>query len=510
MPISNTTPTKTTFYDSSRLGITSHAMAIISKYVSRRDLGVSSSKYCGILVFKNIHHYSYASHENTCTIFRSLYSEGNMSSLFSLFLFASNAHAHGIWGHIHVTGWAIEYTKNPELQEFFSDPVVRNSALFGSAFTDSGYFPFVESIAQHSNIYSEYTHWEPYVEDYIKWMLQNDPPPFTSLASKKRVAFLMGTASHGLQDEIFDSLFIHWGEEKDGEGQETLDPACDGFLAREGELRFYPYEEIPLEPLIDIYSRLDPDITEQVIADSVAMMVGLYVNEDSGQNTARQLADLYGENLIWSEQHYLDPNIPGSIQSEIIPTSRYMEAIWKRLHNEFTSDDILIATFPEEHRYLNSTEADSVGSWSTLIFGAGVDAARIDASLRSWNGKLVSTSLKGTQWGAEWTRLVRILPEEDLKQNTQYIVNLRTIEAINGKSKEQIGFLFKTECTNPSSVQCLTTGTPDVASRTGEKPEETAKKTMGCSHNSQDSDLAWLLIGLGSILLWQRKTQQKT
>ena len=433
-----------------------------------------------------------------------------MSSLFSLFLFVSNANAHGIWGHIHVTGWAIEYTNNPELQEFFSDPVVRNSALFGSAFTDSGYFPFVESIAQHSNIYSEYTHWEPYVEDYIQWMLQNDPPPFTSLESKKRVAFLMGTASHGLQDEIFDSLFLHWGEEKDGEGQETLDPACDGFLAREGELRFYPSEEIPLEPLLDIYARLDPDIDEQIIADSVAMMVGLYVNEDSGQNTAGQLAEMYGENLIWSEQHYLDPNIPGSIQSEIIPTSRYMEAIWKRLHNEFTADDILIATFPEEHRYLNSTEASSVGSWSTLVFGAGVDGAQIDASLRSWSGDLLPSSLQGTQWGAEWTRLVRILPEEDLKENMHYIVSLRNIEAINGSKKEQTGFLFQTECTNPNSIQCQSIGTPDVASRTGEPPEEETTTASGCVHTPQNSDLAWLLIGLGCTLLFPRKKHQNT
>ena len=28
--------------------------------------------------------------------------------------------------------------------------------------------------------------------------------------------------------------------------------------------------------------------------------------------------------------HYLDPPIPGSLRSEILPTRRYIESIWKR------------------------------------------------------------------------------------------------------------------------------------------------------------------------------------
>ena len=40
------------------------------------------------------------------------------------------------------------------------------------------------------------------------------PAPVTTLESKKRVAFLMGCASHGLQDAIFDSLFLRQVEEE--------------------------------------------------------------------------------------------------------------------------------------------------------------------------------------------------------------------------------------------------------------------------------------------------------
>ena len=55
------------------------------------------------------------------------------------FLSGTHAQAHGIWGHIHVTGWAIDHLPEGELRQFFSDPEVFNAALFGAAFADSGY-----------------------------------------------------------------------------------------------------------------------------------------------------------------------------------------------------------------------------------------------------------------------------------------------------------------------------------------------------------------------------------
>ncbi|MFT6396641.1 MAG: hypothetical protein ACJAYU_001384, partial [Bradymonadia bacterium] len=120
----------------------------------------------------------------------------------------STASAHGIWGHIHVTGWAIENLPPGELRDFFEEPEVLNAALFGAAFTDSGYFPQSGELSQRSRAYSEHTHWEPFIESFIVWIIENDPPPWDTVESRMRVGFMIGCASHGLQDEIFDSLFL--------------------------------------------------------------------------------------------------------------------------------------------------------------------------------------------------------------------------------------------------------------------------------------------------------------
>ena len=122
--------------------------------------------------------------------------------------FSGTARAHGVWNHIHVTGWAIENLEAGELREFFQEPEVFRAAVFGAAFCDSGYAQQTGPDMAAANAYSEYSHWEPFVQAFVEWIQDNDPPPFTTLESKKRVAFLMGVAAHGMQDEIFDTLFL--------------------------------------------------------------------------------------------------------------------------------------------------------------------------------------------------------------------------------------------------------------------------------------------------------------
>ena len=97
--------------------------------------------------------------------------------------------AHGLWGHIHVTGWAVENMEPGPLRDFLTeDPAVFNALLMGSMFADTGYRPGAPAAAR---AYSEHSHWEPFVEDYVQWVRANDPPPWNDLASKKRVAFLL-------------------------------------------------------------------------------------------------------------------------------------------------------------------------------------------------------------------------------------------------------------------------------------------------------------------------------
>lgn len=360
------------------------------------------------------------------------------------------AEAHGIWGHVHVTGWAVENMPDDDLRAFLLEPEVFNALLFGAAFTDSGYAANGEA----NRAYSEHTHWEPFIQDYIAWIQANDPPPWDSLESKKRVAFLLGCASHGLQDSLFDSLFLYHAEERDGADQDATDPGTDGFLVMDEHVRFVPEQDLPMTTLLELYGSLEPPVTEDVILNSVGLMTSFYVNDTVGLDIARSLGEGLEAEIPWTRTHYLDPEIPGSLRAEIFPTMHYQQAIWKRLHGDFSPDEATVHTFPERPRRLLTGDPSTAGSWASLVFGAGVHYRDDLLRLTGPDGP-VDVTQQNTRWGAEYTRLIRLLPEETLVPGGWYTLELEPVDLIDGTTATTpFTFDFQVTCDEDAMADC--------------------------------------------------------
>ena len=396
-------------------------------------------------------------------------------------LMAGDASAHGLWGHIHVTGWAVENMPDDELREFLLEPEVFNALLFGATFTDSGYA--VDSSA--SRAYSEHTHWEPFIEDFISWVQINDPPPWDSLESRKRVAFLMGCASHGLQDTLFDSLFLYRVDEHDGKGQDEADPATDGFLVMDEHVRFVPEQDLPMDTLLELYAGLDEEITEEIILNALNFVTSVYINDEAGLNIAATIGASNEKALAWTRTHYMDPSVPGSLRAEIFPTMRHQQALWARLHGELSADDAAVFAYPEAPRRLLSADHTSAGSWSSLIFGAGVRYEDDLVDLIGPDGESVDFTQANTRWGAEYTRLVRLQPAVDLIPGGWYTARLRAgIQTIDGQtSTTPFEHVFQVACDADSAEDCADLGEIAIASIDGvpEEPSDTGgEATTGC------------------------------
>lgn len=337
-------------------------------------------------------------------------------------LWGAPAEAHGIWGHIHVTGWAIENLPEGEVRDFFADPEVMNAALYGAAFTDSGYWPQGGSLEAPARAYGEHTHWEPFIEDFVAWMQVHDPPPWTSQESRLRVAFLMGCASHGLQDELFDSLFLDQAAQHDGAGQEATDPGIDGFLGLDGWLRFAPTPWIPMDVLLELYAPLDAGVDAEVIQRSADLMELVYLRRPEA---AASLGRQYAAQLPWTRANYLNPDLPGSLRAEVLPTARYLQALWDRLHGADLTGSPVIYAWPDTPRRLGSGEAGSLDSRVTLIFGAGL---RYGEAAPRWadeaTGADVPFTRRNTRWDNPWTRLIRVWPDASLAPGSWQVVTL--------------------------------------------------------------------------------------
>ena len=407
---------------------------------------------------------------------------------------APPADAHGIWGHVHVTGWAVENMPDDELRRFLLEPEVFNALLFGAVFTDTGYaIPDANARA-----YSEHTHWEPFIEDYIQWMLENDPPPWDSLEPKKRVAFLLGSASHGMQDSIFDSIFLHQVELRDGAGQENTDPGTDGFLVLDDHIRFIPHEDIPIETVLELYEGLDAEITQQVIDEAVGVTTDVYINDDVGLTIAAQLGEQHAPHMPWGREHYMDPAVPGSLRAEIYPTMRYQQAIWKRLHGQLDADDVTVFAFPEEPRRLRDGDHETVDSWITLIFGAGVTYEGDLTELLDDSGQPVAFTQANTRWGAGHTRLIRLLPDEPLTPGGWYTARLKPgAQLVDGRTTTApYELTFQVACLDDDDPSCPDLGDIPVAHIDGIPDEVDEPQGCGCSSGAGPVAAAALLATL--------------
>ncbi len=418
--------------------------------------------------------------------------------LVAALLAAPQADAHGIWGHVHVTGWAAENMPDDDLRAFLLEPEVFNALLFGAVFTDTGYaLPNSASRA-----YSEHTHWEPFIQDYIEWMRVNDPPPWTSLESKKRVAFLMGCGSHGLQDTIFDSLFLYQVTEHDGMGQEESDPGTDGFLVMDNHVRFIPEQDIPMDVLLELYADIDPDINERVIRDAVGLVTSFYINEDIGIPVATTIGEEHEDIIPWTRTHYMDPEVPGSLRAEIWPTMRYQQALWRRLHGEFNANDVAVFAYPESKRRLLTHDHTQTSSWASVVFGAGVQYQPGMIELLGPDGQGVPFTQGNTRWGAEYTRLIRVMPDESLVPGAHYTMRMPAgATLIDGQvTSEAYEVGFQVSCDTANAADCPDLGEPDVARIDGvfdEAPVVEAETGCGCDTSGGGGGLLLVLALLG-------------
>lgn len=414
------------------------------------------------------------------------------------------ADAHGDWGHVHVTGWAIENLPNGELRELFEDPEVRNAAIYGGAFPDSGYW--AEEPATRE--FAEYSHWEPFVQGFIEYLRAHHPPPFTSLEARTLVGFLLGCAAHGLQDEIFDSTFLFQVDEQDDFGQDEADGGTDFFLHEDGHVRFDVEEFVPYDVLLDLYADLTPPISAETIRRGVDTQTQVYLNRANYALFARAFVDESRQRIPWTSQHYLDADVPGSLLAEVTATMRYMEAIWERLHDRFDASDPVVYAYPDAPRRLRSRRADTVDSWVTLILGRAIAIDSAAGVLLDDSGAEVEAVFQGTRWGHPFPRLVRLMPAQDLEPGAFYTARLLPGAALigGGATTAASDHTFQVSCSDTADPACPDLGPIDAPVIDGSfVPPDEADDSSCAIAPPHDRSAAWLPLAGALLALLARR-----
>lgn len=371
----------------------------------------------------------------------------------SLLCAPAAVHAHGLFGHIHVTGWAIENLPPGELRTMFEDPEVFKAALHGAMLPDTGYA--LDRPAARE--YGEWAHWEPFIESFVERVRTLYGPDYDTKEEQMLVAFLMGCAAHGMQDEIFDSTFLYEVEQRDGHGQDSTDPGTDGFLVLDGYFRLLPGNYLPLDELLPLFSTRPAEITAELIQNQVNTVRNAYVNDTLGPMFAAGYGRRARLQIPWAAANYMDPGITGSLASEVEPTMRYLQSLWERLHDRFDERDLIIHGWPDAPRRLREADHQSVASWVTVVLGEAVRSNTASGRLVDEDGESQPIELRYTRWGGyDSSRILRFVPSQDLIPGEHYTVIIEPgAELIDGtRTTAAHEYMFQVACAAADDPRC--------------------------------------------------------
>ncbi len=351
-----------------------------------------------------------------------------MLSLLPLLLAAPPALANGQSTHIWITLHALEHLPDGELKDLLTDPALQPILINGAMFPDGGY-PLGDP-------YAEIAHWEPFQNSYRDWIAGHYSYPFTDEGAE-HVAFLMGMASHGMADQVFDALYYQRGLQHDPDsefgGFESFDTATDVvWMSLAGPLD-YPDDWVPYDTFVQLYA----DYGHTVSADTLA----------SGQNLLRvavvwvnnmaalpDQVDYYTGLFPWMNTHLDDPTISGNPPCEGEVVAAYWQSVWARLQGDLAMDPEIIATFPKSG-YGLETDHTRVESRISLAFAQGIDTHSLG------DEPVVVTDPAGaripvTTWlyYGNNSHLLHIEPQQDWAEDTTYTVHLADgIRTIDGQ-----------------------------------------------------------------------------
>lgn len=363
-------------------------------------------------------------------------------------------HAHGINGHVHVTAWSMAEINESGVLALLDDPVVVDAMLFGAAFPDTG-----NGLDEVQGAYGETVHWEPFIEVFIQHVIETYPPPYETPEIRRKIGFLFGVAAHGLQDEIFDTLFLDQIAAYDGAGQYEADFGSDAFLYVDGHLEHKPEAYAPLDDLVPVLAQAGVEADAQEIQTGMERVKVFVIDFFDGP--AMMLDDELRDQIPWTAENYMNPAIPGSLTSEIEPTAAYMEALWARLHGRPPVGGRVAYTYPDPPGRSRAIDP-GVDAWITLVFGTGAVVGSLNndtVSLLDANGVTVQMEVDHSRWTGNpdsVTRLLVVKPEVALQHNQRYQVQLKPgVRYVDGSTlDEPWTFEFKTPCTDAMAEQC--------------------------------------------------------
>jgi hypothetical protein len=283
--------------------------------------------------------------------------------LILLLSLSTPAQANGQTTHLWITETACTHLPAGELADLLSSH--SNALRVGTMFPDGGY------AVGHG--YGEEAHWEPFQERFRDWILENHDD-LSSDEAAPYVAFYLGLASHGMADQVFDSMYMERSRVYDAEDgwsveTDTLDTSQDIVFASLTGGQVVSEFTLP-EILPSLFADAGIEV-EMSTLESGQAWLEIAVDGVSTTSQDEELVSMHTEAFPWGCTHLLDEAVPGAPPMEAEIVARYWQALWAELNGEDVSLEI-IGQFPEDGGMGHMATAEDVEARLSVVFNKGL------------------------------------------------------------------------------------------------------------------------------------------
>ena len=389
--------------------------------------------------------------------------------------------------------------------------------------------------------FGEIAHWEPFQQGYLEQFIANYSLPGESPEAELEFAFLLGMASHGIADQVYDAVLMkgskhhdettgwgpcEWGEPWPYEYSKPVyapfDSASDIlWTALEGDQDVpnvsFPanalvgtfkagYEEFKARGLSDCeFSHFTEDshqvlpgneegealgIPSEELFWNGINLVGFGMDLVKGWAESEEDLDHAKDFYPWTQSQFETINSYGSPDGIARLTARLWETIWNEaLRATDWQENLIIGTFPVDGGYEHPTDSSSPTANVSLVFARQVANGQPFEDIIRWS----DSTGEVVEYRAEHfyrANVLNLRPSGDLAIDTLYQIEfLQDLELKNGLTVPQgTSLSFSTGDAPPTPVE------PD-------EPEGSSESS-GCASGTS---AAAPLFSLLSLLLYFRR-----
>jgi hypothetical protein len=326
--------------------------------------------------------------------------------------------------------------------------------------------------------YGEVAHWEPFQGLFRDWILETGDPSGEEAAPY--VAFYLGLASHGMADQVFDSMYMERSRVYDAEfgwtqSQNSLDTSQDIVFANLTGAQGVPERWLP-EVLPELFEAVGVEVDMETLENGQTWLelavasVGAFADDSVS-------VDQHLEAFPWGCTHLLDAAVPGAPPMEAEVVARYWQALWAELLGETVSLEV-IGTFPAEGAVGHEDSAEDVEARLSLVFNRGL-----------YSEDVVGDYFRVAADGAELT-----VDLDLFYRDHSHVVNVSPIDGWVERSGHALTVSTELSATDgrhldaPFSLTFSTTPEPE-----------------GCGCTSSRDSGGWLSVWLGALVLGRRR-----